>query len=498
MGSTVAAPSPARRAVGASGPLSTQLTTGEFGAPSATTQAQVATMLRYRVGFAWAVTLYAGFFVTDVFMVHFVAPGRLWVYAALRFSGVGLGILFWWRLRRAPPLSWRMFRFLDVGIYCYATISITLMALESGGLTSIYLNGIVTAVVFRGATLAEHWRSAVVSLGVPVLAYFATLAIATGWSETLQTQWRSPHALAIFAVTTMFLFAALFFVLFAGHGTWALQQQVFEARRLGRYRLIQPLGEGGMGQVWVAAHSTLRRHVAVKILRPASRRDPLLASARFEREVRATTELTHPNTVRIFDYGVTEDGLSYYVMELLAGDTLRRVVERDGPLVLPRVVHIGLQIARSLAEAHAHGIVHRDVKPDNIMLCSLGGEADVVKVIDFGIAHLRSTDDDLTATGIAIGTPAYMPPEVRAGGSADESADVYGLGGVLYFLLRGVDPPRDGLQDTTPLVDVDERLATLVARCLAPHPAARVPTMAQVIAELAAIERRSPVVEAVA
>jgi eukaryotic-like serine/threonine-protein kinase len=472
--------------------------TDGFGAPTAAAQAHAATMLRYRVGFAWAILIYAGFFITDIFMVHFVMPGRLWAYAVLRFSGVGLALLFWWRLRRSPPLSWRVFRVLDVGIYCYANVTITLMALESGGLTSIYMNGIVTAIVCRGATQAEHWRKASVSIGVPVLAHFATLAIATTWSETLQAQWRSPQAVAIFAATTTFLLAASFFMVFAGHGTWALQQQVFEARRLGRYRLIQPLGEGGMGQVWIAAHSTLRRNVAVKILRPTGRRDPLLASARFEREVRATTELTHPNTVRIFDYGVTEDGLSYYAMELLAGDTLRRVVEREGSLPPARVVHIGLQVARSLAEAHAHGIVHRDVKPENIMLCALGGEADVVKVIDFGIAHLRATDDDLTATGIAIGTPAYMPPEVRAGGSADESADVYALGGVLFFLLRGTDPPREGLHDVAGLVDIDARLAALVARCLAPHPAARVPTMAAVIAGLVAIERPSPLMEVAA
>jgi len=456
----------------------------ELGAASVEAQDHAATLLRYRVGFGYAILVYAVFFLSDIFFVSFVAPGRLWAYAVLRFSGVGFGLLFWWRLTRSPPLTPTVFRWFDLGIYSYTSACITLMGLESGGLTSIYLSGMVTTIVCRGATQAEHWRRGAVSIGVPVAVHFFTLVAASPFSPTLQAQWGSTQALALFGTMTMFLMATAFFIVFAGHGTWALRQQVFEARRLGRYRLIQPIGEGGMGQVWIAAHSTLRRNVAVKVLRGERVRDPILAAARFEREVRATTELTHPNTVRIYDYGVTEDGLAYYAMELLAGHNLRQAVAREGPISAARAIHIVTQTARSLAEAHTHGIIHRDVKPENIILCELGGERDFVKVIDFGIAHLRTADGEgLTRTGIAIGTPAFMAPEVRAGAAPEETADIYALGGVLAFLLTGHDPPTNHVGPVS-IAGIDEALAPIVDRALTPQPAARYQSMNQLIAAL--------------
>src|SRR5262249_2757478 len=157
---------------------------------------------------------------------------------------------------------------------------------------------------------------------------------------------------------------------------------------LGRYKLKTRIGEGGMGEVWVAYHNGLKRDVAVKILRndDDDDADATQAVTRFEREVRATTELTHPNTVRLYDYGVTDDGLCYYVMELLSGENLESLAARDAPLPSARAIHLLLQAARALAEAHARGIVHRDVKPANIFVTNAGGEDDFVKVLDFGIA----------------------------------------------------------------------------------------------------------------
>jgi serine/threonine-protein kinase len=165
-----------------------------------------------------------------------------------------------------------------------------------------------------------------------------------------------------------------------------------------------------------------------------------MALARFEREVRSTAELVHPNTVRVFDYGVTEDGLWYYVMELLQGETIGDHVQRLGPLPPARAVHMVGQAARALAEAHERGIVHRDVKPENLFLTSLGGEHDFVKVIDFGIAKVASGDLKMTDTGSLLGTPAYMSPEMAMGLSADARSDVYALGAVLYYLLSGKPP----------------------------------------------------------
>jgi serine/threonine protein kinase len=209
---------------------------------------------------------------------------------------------------------------------------------------------------------------------------------------------------------------------------------------LGRYRLKRRLATGGMGDVWVAYHPGLKRNVAVKILRPDRQERSASSLGRFEREVRATAELMHPNTVRVFDYGVTEDGLWYYVMELLEGETLAEHVSRLGPLPPARAVHIVGQAARALGEAHERGIVHRDVKPENLFLTSLGGEHDFVKVLDFGIAKVQNADAAMTETGWVLGTPAYMSPEVATGQTADARSDVYALGAVLYYLLCGRPP----------------------------------------------------------
>jgi serine/threonine-protein kinase len=217
---------------------------------------------------------------------------------------------------------------------------------------------------------------------------------------------------------------------------------VFEARNLGRYRLKRRLAAGGMGEVWVAYHPSLKRDVAIKILRNDVQMQSENAVPRFEREARATADLQHPNTVRVFDYGATEDGLLYYVMELLEGETVAEHVERVGPLAPARAVRIIGQAARAISEAHERGIVHRDIKPENLFLTSLGGEHDFVKVLDFGIAKMAEEDGEgsITRTGWMLGTPLYMSPEVVSGGAADAQSDVYALGAVLYLMLCGRPP----------------------------------------------------------
>jgi DNA-binding NtrC family response regulator len=208
---------------------------------------------------------------------------------------------------------------------------------------------------------------------------------------------------------------------------------------LGHYRLMEKLGEGGMGEVWRARHQLLARPCAIKLIRPDLLGDDReAATERFRLEAKTIARLTSPNTVRLYDFGVSETGSFYFVMELLSGMDLASLVQRFGPLPPERVVSVLSQACRSLGEAHAAGLLHRDIKPQNLFLCRLGLEFDIVKVLDFGL--VKSLDDgatQLTAAGTLTGTPAYMPPERVLGTATDERSDVYALGCVAYWMLTG-------------------------------------------------------------
>jgi serine/threonine-protein kinase len=226
---------------------------------------------------------------------------------------------------------------------------------------------------------------------------------------------------------------------------YGLRKEVAEVKRLGQYALEAKLGEGGMGIVYRASHAMLRRPTAVKLLLP-DRAGPE-AVARFEREVRRTAMLTHPNTVTVFDYGRTSDGVFYYAMELLEGLTLEELVDLDGAQPEERVLAILDQTAAALAEAHDAGLIHRDVKPSNILLVERGGIADLVKVVDFGLVKdVRGREKDSSRTADALvtnvnaitGTPLYMAPEsVTEPDKVDARSDLYALGAVGYWLLTG-------------------------------------------------------------
>ena len=227
---------------------------------------------------------------------------------------------------------------------------------------------------------------------------------------------------------------------------YRLGKKLRDARDLGSYQLVERLGEGGMGEVWLARHRLLARSAAIKLIRPemlghrGSDRAALMLG-RFEREAQATAALTSPHTIRVFDFGLTENDTFYYVMELLDGRDLESLVREFGPLPVDRAMHVMRQVCRSLAEAHARGLIHRDVKPANIYVCRMGLEYDFVKVLDFGL--VKTEDPELaptlvTAAHVTMGTPAYMAPEVAFGNShVDRRVDVYALGCVAYFLLTG-------------------------------------------------------------
>lgn len=212
---------------------------------------------------------------------------------------------------------------------------------------------------------------------------------------------------------------------------------------VGRYEIQRVIAEGGMGMIYLARQLGLDRQVAIKTLLPAMG-DKVEFLARLEREARAVKALTHPNTVRLYDFGKTEQGMVYLVMEYLEGETLDSVISRLGKLSEANVAHIGQQALKSLVEAHGHGIVHRDIKPSNIMLCHQLGETNFVKLLDFGLARSEVDSSNFkTRVGASLGTPHYMSPEQAAGRTVDARGDLYALGLTLFELLVG-QPAYDG------------------------------------------------------
>jgi serine/threonine-protein kinase len=238
---------------------------------------------------------------------------------------------------------------------------------------------------------------------------------------------------------------SLFWTNFLSRNMYSMQMQTNYAEDLGSYKLERVIGQGGMGEVWLASHRMLARNAAVKLIRPEilsgqSMRAESVIRKRFEREARATASLRNPHTVALYDFGLTQDHMFYYVMELLEGIDLQTMVDKFGPLHPGRVKNILIQICESLEEAHRLGMVHRDVKPRNIFLSKMGWQHDFAKMLDFGLVKtaLREDESMMTMDGSATGTPAYMAPEVALGGSTvDGRTDIYSLGCVAYFILTG-------------------------------------------------------------
>jgi serine/threonine-protein kinase len=252
---------------------------------------------------------------------------------------------------------------------------------------------------------------------------------------------------------------------------------------------MEKLGEGGMGEVWRARHQLLARPCAIKLIKSdllGENREA--ATERFRLEARTIASLSSPNTVRLYDFGVSETGSFYFVMELLTGMDLWSLVQRFGPLPPERVVAVLRQACRSLGEAHAAGLLHRDIKPQNLFLCRLGLDVDILKLLDFGLVKSLNEDGtQLTAAGTLTGTPAYMPPERVLGVTADERSDIYSLGCVAYWMLTGKavftgepmavmihharTPPKP--PSTIAPFPVPERLEQIVLACLEKTPEKR-------------------------
>jgi eukaryotic-like serine/threonine-protein kinase len=252
-----------------------------------------------------------------------------------------------------------------------------------------------------------------------------------------------PAVFALYFLTSNYLCAVTAYVV--ARIVYRFNVRLKHARDIGSYELIERLGKGGMGEVWRAKHRLLARPAAIKLIRRdvlgANERTRDALVRRFEREAHDTATLESVHTIRVYDFGITEEADFYYAMELLNGLSLERLVQVFGPMEPARVVHLLRQVCHSLREAHAHGLVHRDIKPANIFVCRLGPDDDFVKVLDFGIVkHVEgsATLTKLTMGGGALGTPAYMAPEIALGHfNVDARADIYSLGCVAYYMLTG-------------------------------------------------------------
>ncbi len=336
---------------------------------------------------------------------------------------------------------------------------------------------------------------------IAAFASAATAPIAVlVWAATRNFTFPST-ALLLGSMVPNFIVAALAWL--GAQHIYRIALELRRARRFGQYRLVAPLGRGGMGEVWIAEHDLLARPVALKLIRPEllqSGRDSSEVISRFEREAHATSLLSSPHTVRLYDFGATDDGLFYYVMEALAGLDLETLVQRSGAVPHARAVRFLRHACASLAEAHALGLVHRDIKPSNLFVCRQGLEWDVVKVLDFGIVR-PSAGRASASDGSIEGTPAFMAPEALRG-IASPATDLYALGCVGYWLITGQlafdgvdaaelarrhreDAPVPPSRRTGPVVPAELENALLA--CLEKDPARRPASAEALDARLAAV-----------
>jgi len=381
------------------------------------------------------------------------------------------------------------------------------------------LPGTCAVILIAPLLVPAPWKLRLGTTIACALAFPATLVAAQVFGTPLP-----PADVEILLMGSVAVCAVL--ALIAARIVGHLSQEVTIARKavkeMGSYHMIEEIGRGGMGEVWRAEHRMLARPAAIKVIRPDNLKESSadrrrVSLMRFEREARATAALTSPHTVQIFDFGLTSDGAFYYVMELLDGVDLMNVVKKHGAIPYERAVHILRQVCESLAEAHASGLVHRDLKPNNIMTCKIGGRHDFAKVLDFGLVQQSEWSDDdasgrLTVDGAMLGTPAFMPPEMAMGRTeVDARADIYALGCLAYWLIAG-RPPFMGetamatilmhVQEAPPrlseMVDVPRELDAIVMSCMQKDPAQRPEHAGALLELLEDVELRRPWTEALA
>ena len=480
--------------------------------PDSNSAEEARAFLQRRIsGFALLVASLNGGFLVWRLISLLVDPGQLHGhYLAAQIASVAVFVILWLATRtgqRSPTLL----ATLEATTFILGSLALMVMALGipyEARPDYILILALGAMLVVRAIYVPCSFRGMALlglAVGIPLVVCCYAIhrighdpAIYTARAPALMR--RSPADLAATLTIADALMWAMWAVIAAAASRviYGLRAEVRDARRLGQYTLLEKLGQGGMGVVYRASHAMLRRPTAVKLLAPDKLGEDSVA--RFEREVQLTARLTHPNTIRVFDYGRTPDGVFYYAMEFLDGASLAEVVRHAGPLPPARVIHILMQIAGALAEAHGIGLIHRDIKPANVLLTEQGGIADVAKVLDFGLVKEVAgaggpqsasavTIEALTQNDSFAGTPQYMAPEaITSPDRVDARADLYALGAVGYFLLTGQDvftgatvlevcshhlhstPVPPGQRSGRPVPD---DLAEIVLSCLAKDPSER-------------------------
>ncbi len=467
-------------------------------------------LLRHRLGIAALITLFPNAFFLVLNLADpetssrwFGVSGRLFDLLVV-IVAAGIALLLWGR----RPLSASTLRRLEIVLFgttaaFFAWLQARLLidpdfldwirrSATTGTRRQVFTT-VITAtglrwfflIVLYGVFIPNTWKrcALLVSL-VALLPLVLTLVLA------VQDPRLGPILLTPFLILTMIMIAAVAIAISGSLRIHTLQQEAEQYRKLGQYRLHEKLGAGGMGEVYLGEHVLLRRPCAIKLIHPDQAGDARQLS-RFEREVRAMANLTHWNTVEIFDYGRTEEGVFFYVMEYLPGLNLESLIQRNGPLSPGRVVHLLRQMCLALREAHGIGLLHRDLKPSNIITCQRGGFHDVVKLLDFGLVQDLAVSAEamkLTMQGTILGSPPYMSPEQSRGRhDLTPASDIYSVGGMAYFMLTGQPPfVRETVMElliahasepvtppSTLRPDIPADLEAVVMRCLEKEPGKR-------------------------
>jgi serine/threonine-protein kinase len=452
-------------------------------------------------GLTWQPLVWVAGFAFDLLALTFVWTDASWAWVlGVRLAGAPLQPLVV-LLARRPGVDERVVALVS---WSYTVAIAALLALQSlsfGGLESPWVLGLL-GFTFGGSLVAEVRTSRVaLTVGAWFVAWVAVLALGARSVPAIAAQFATARSIVYFMGHWSLVVAVAAGAVHFGRRIAALLRELHVARRLAGYRLQARIGVGGMNEVWLAWDEGAKRDVALKILH----HDPSPETARrFRREAQALRALDDEHTVRILDVGASDDGVMFIAMEHLEGLDLGRLVAAEGPLTPARSVALLRQACASLREAHARGIVHRDVKPSNLFLTRARSGGDLLKVLDFGIAQqLTEAEAPITEQGEAVGTPHFMAPEVLLGIAADARVDVYGLGATLYFLITGMRP-FEGLTgaalavavSSAPLVPPSARspravpaaLDAVVARALARDLGERYASVEQLDDALAALQ----------